>query len=81
MVKGRIKWKQNVKHGSLKSHTVRSCAKAKENLFNNTEAYFLDAITDRGMIEIGHAWTNLIPFPLMKSVLSKHTHTQTSFVC
>lgn len=79
MVKGRTKWKQNAKGGSLKRHAVRSRAEATENLFNNTEAYFFDAITDWGMIEIGHAWTNLIPFPLMKSVLSKHTRT--NLVC
>lgn len=54
------------------------CRKYWENLFENGSffcLFFSNAIKDQGIIEIGHAWVNLIPFPLMK-LLSKLSHTQ-----
>lgn len=79
MVEGTFKQKQIVKQAGWRRHTVRSGElgsnnrKRKETVCGSWRVYIFNALTDWGMIGFGHAWANMIPFPLMKP-LSKHTH-------
>lgn len=74
MVEGGIKWKQNCETSLPAESRCRAVQKQqkmlrKKSLREWKRFYFLDAIMDQGMIEIGHAWAILIPFPLMKPLL------------
>lgn len=60
---------------------IISFAETTENTENISEGswrvYISDVVTDWGMIEIGHAWAIVIPFPLMKA---RSTHTSSHAV-